>query len=143
MPVVYIVLTAFAYVTKDRALSYSLDTVYYLLMLLVNGIISIMLFTYVQLLIKRDECECIKGNDSFAKIHKTVHVLSYIILVGYGLYLMFYVYYKYIYEPKILLVDNGTSVKILNNSVRNGSVKNIATNNNLNQNKKINNRKSN
>lgn len=148
MPIVYIVLTVFAYVTKDRRLSYSLDIVYQFLMLLVNGIISIMLFTYVQLLMKRNECECIKDNGAVAKLHKTVHILSYIILVGYGLYLMFYVYYKYIYEPKILLVDNGTTVRILNNTIRNGSdisVKNTTNKNNLNlnQNKKNNNKKNN
>ena len=156
MPIIYIVLTVFAYVTKDKALSYSLDIVYKFLMLLINGIVSIIVFTYIQLLIKRDDCDCIKDDGSISKLHKTVHILSYIMLIGYGLYLMFYIYYKYIYEPKILLVDNGSSVKILNNNIRNGADisvknnlnqnrKNTATKNNLNlnQNKKNNNKKNN
>ena len=135
MPIVYITLLGFAHLTKDKQLKYSLNVVYQILMVLINGIISVMLFTYIQLLIKKDDCKCITEKKRIAKIHKTVHILSYVMLIIYTLYLGFYIYYKYIYEPKVVLINNVNNVrgnKI--NNMRGNKMNNMNRKNNMNKN---------
>lgn len=116
VPVAYLVLLAFAYITKDNVLASSLKNVFHIVMVVVNGVIAISLFVYMRYL---DDFKCaeIDNQDRFKKIHMTINILSYILLCFYGLYFVSYVYYKYIAAPRIILVDNIQRVQpvIVNN----------------------------
>lgn len=131
-PIVYLLLLGFSHITNDKALYYSLMGVYQILMILVNGVITIMLFTYLQLL-KKLSCGCIT-NGKLKGVHTAVNILSYIMLVGYGIYLIIYTYFKYFFEPKTLLVNNMSK---LNNSRNNNARNNNARNNNTRNNNKL------
>jgi ethanolamine transporter EutH len=105
IPIVYVLLLGFALITKDNILYYSLQQVYRLLIILINGIITCMVFAYIHLLNKNNDCDCI-NNGKTKKVHKALNILRYIMLVGYGLYLVIYINLKYFNKPKIVLVNN-------------------------------------
>lgn len=141
IPIIYLLLLGFSLITNDNLLYYSLTTVYQIIMIFVNGIITIMLFTYLQLL-KKIDCKCIT-NGKLKSVHTTVNILSYIMLIGYCIYLIIYTYFKYFFEPKIILVNN---ISKLNNNIRNNNIKrdyNTKHNNAKNNNVKNNNTKNN
>lgn len=120
VPVAYLVLLAFAYITKDNVLASSLRNVFHIVMVIVNGVIAISLFIYMRYL---DDLKCdgIDNQDRFAKIQKSINILSYVLLCFYGIYFVSYIYYKYIATPRIILVDNIQRVQptMINNRNKN------------------------
>jgi phosphatidylserine synthase len=108
VPLSYLVLLSFAYITKDVDLIKSLKNVFHLTMLIINGIVSITLFIYM---LQFNECEGINDKERYKKIYKSINILSYILLCFYGIYLISYIYYKYIVKPKIILVNNVERVR--------------------------------
>jgi hypothetical protein len=118
MPVAYILLLGLALITKDDLLYYSLQKVYRLLIIIVNGITTFMLFAYIHILNKED-CKCIEKG-KLEKFHKAINILRYIMLVGYSIYLVIYISLKYFSKPKVILVNN----------IRKNNSKNTYKNNN-------------
>jgi hypothetical protein len=127
----YIVLLGFAYITNDNILLNSLKNVFHIVMIIVNGVITITLFIYM---IKMEDFECDNINDKnrYNKVYNAIKIICYILLCFYAIYFSSYLYYKYIMKPRIILIDNIQPAPVMmNNTVKkaNNNVKRVNNNN--------------
>jgi amino acid transporter len=136
IPIIYIILLGFSYIINDKVLFNSLKIVYQILMIILMGIISFMMFIYIQI-INKSECECLTTGKT-KSAHKTVNILTILLLICYIIYLIIFIYLKYFDKPKDILINNTRNNNTGNNNTGNNNTGNNNTGNNNTGNNKRN-----